>query len=573
MHFKKLLALLVSAALMLSLLAGCGNGESAVQALLKLLDGRYPNISIEIDHDLEADLRQAIRKAEAENAGDDAAVIRAALETALGSTITFRYLGDGQQGDTTFDLVFYAGSDPDKAAQAAYSQWNIVFDNVPDDGKYDTALAMVETENGVWMLVKATVEKAGTPDKPDKDDENGEDNGQQEPQEPAIPENGYEIVDGVYNVYNEEGLKAWAKAAADNLALSCTLKDNITLTEVWTPIGTSSQSSYTGTFDGGGHKILNLNVNTSGQYRGLFGYIKNATVKNLVLDAPTVSCSSYNGYAGGVAAYMQNSTIENCQVSGGSISCTDDESTAGGIVGYVHIHYTQTDKNVVKNCRVSDVTISAKYAGGVAGTTSGKNSRIENCEVSGSIITSQVSDKSYTGNAGGIVGSQGQSTTQNCFAHGNIILATGPSGRAGGVVGSLSGNSTTLCITACGSTGNTVKATLTPNGSAAGGVVGYMNIGTVTACFSANDKITGPVGDSRAGGVVGACGNAPGNSVEHCYWSNNLNDDVGSKGAGKPVLDNHLVDGETVTWSTVADAMGDYWQDNGPENYPTLKDQ
>ena len=83
----------------------------------------------------------------------------------MGSTVTFRNLGDGQQGDTTFDLVFYAGTDPDKAAQAAYSQWNIVFANVPDDGKYGTGLAMVETENGIWMLVKATVEKAGTEDK------------------------------------------------------------------------------------------------------------------------------------------------------------------------------------------------------------------------------------------------------------------------------------------------------------------------------------------------------------------------------------------------------------------------
>ena len=418
---------------------------------------------------------------------------------------------------------------------------------------------MVETENGVWMLVKATVDKAGTPDKPDKDDD------EPETQEPAIPESGYEIVNGVYNVYNEKGLKAWAEAAG-------TLKDDITLAEVWTPIGTSSRSSYTGTFDGGGHKILNLNVNTSSQYSGLFGYIKNATVKHLTLDAPTVSCSSYNGYAGGVAAYMQNSTIENCQVSGGSISCTDNTSTAGGIVGSVYIYNPQAEKNVVKNCQVSGVTISAKYAGGVAGTTADKNSRIENCEVSRCEITSQVSSStSYNGNAGGIVGSQGQSTTQNCFAHGNFIRATGPSGRAGGVVGSLSGNSTTLCITACGSTGNTVEAALSQDGSAAGGVVGYMNIGTVTACFSADDTITGPEGDPRAGGVVGACGNAQGSRVERCYWSNNLNVDVGYKGTG--VLDNHLVDGKTVTWSTVAADMGNCWQDRGPDSYPTLKKQ
>lgn len=168
MRFKRLLALLLAAALALAVLVGCGSGQqSAAQALLKLLDGKYPNISIEIDPDLEADLRQAISQAEAENAGDDAAAIRAALEKLVGSTVTFRYLGEGQQGDTAFDLVFYAGTDIDKASQAAYSQWNIVFANVPDDGKYGTGLAMVETENGIWMLVKATVEKAGTEDKPE----------------------------------------------------------------------------------------------------------------------------------------------------------------------------------------------------------------------------------------------------------------------------------------------------------------------------------------------------------------------------------------------------------------------
>ena len=158
MRFKRLLALLLAAALALAVLVGCGGGQqSAAQALLKLLDGKYPNISIEIDPNLEADLRQAISQAEAENAGDDDDAIRAALEKLVGSTVTFRNLGDGQQGDTTFDLVFFAGTDPDKAAQAAYTTWNTVFATLPDDGKYGTALAMVQTDNGIWMLVKATV--------------------------------------------------------------------------------------------------------------------------------------------------------------------------------------------------------------------------------------------------------------------------------------------------------------------------------------------------------------------------------------------------------------------------------
>ena len=97
MYLKKLLALLLSAALALSLLAGCG-GESVARSLLNLLDGKYANVSVEMDPDLEADLRQAIRTAESENAGDDAAVIRAALETLLGSKVTFRKLGGRPAG-------------------------------------------------------------------------------------------------------------------------------------------------------------------------------------------------------------------------------------------------------------------------------------------------------------------------------------------------------------------------------------------------------------------------------------------------------------------------------------------
>lgn len=277
MRFKRLLALLLAAALALAVLVGCGSGQqSAARVLLNLLDGKYPNISIEIDPDLEADLRQAISQAEAENAGDDDAVIRAALEKLVGSTVTFRNLGDGQQGDTTFDLVFYAGTDPDKAAQAAYSQWNATFSNVPDDGQYDTSLAMVETNSGVWMLVKATVEKAGTVDKPDKDDD--------EP-ETQEPEKGYtEVTDESgkvtgYTVKNADGLMAWNKAVQKDLSLNCTLTEDITIDSDWEPIG-SGQDGFTGTFDGGNHTITMEGIGT----QVLFQY--NISINLGVLPAP-----------------------------------------------------------------------------------------------------------------------------------------------------------------------------------------------------------------------------------------------------------------------------------------------
>ena len=421
---------------------------------------------------------------------------------------------------------------------------------------------MVETENGVWMLVKATVDKAGTPDKPDKDDD------EPETQEPPEQEKGYTVSeDGkTYEVYNADGLMAWNKAVQGNLSLNCTLTSNIDLTGTnWTPIGTGSDNAYTGTFDGGGHKILNLKVNASGQCGGLFGYIEGATVKHLTLDAPAVS-TTFGGntaWFGGIAGYMGDGTIDDCHVTGGSISCTGDNSAAGGIVGYVHIYNLQTDENVVKNCQVSGVTISAQNAGGVAGNTDGKNSRIENCKVSGCTITANVSD-GYTSFAGGIAGSN-SSTVKNCLAQSNTINADAKSngGRAGGVVG-WTANPEGLTVS-CGSVGNNIQATY-----AAGGVVGYMNAGgSVTACFSANDII---MGDSYTGGVVGY--SAKGCAATKCYWFGTTTDGVGD---GSGTNDTHQVGTGEITWSTVAAAMneagGNQWQYKDSDSCPTLNKQ
>ena len=163
MRFKRLLALLLAAALALSLLVGCGSGknQSLSQMLLNLLDGQYQNVSVEIDSDLETKLRQAISQSETDEE------LRAALEQLLGGGISFQRLGSGQQGDTAWTLIIYPGTDPDAAARSVYLDLDKVFAALPDDGVYSSGFAMVEMENGYAILVKATVDKAGTEDKPD----------------------------------------------------------------------------------------------------------------------------------------------------------------------------------------------------------------------------------------------------------------------------------------------------------------------------------------------------------------------------------------------------------------------
>ena len=163
MRFKRLLALLLAAALALSLLAGCGGGksQSLSQMLLNLLDGQYQNVSVEIDSDLKAKLRQAISESETDEE------LRAALEQLLGDGISFQRLGSGQQGDTAWTLIIYPGTDPDAAARSVYLDLDKVFVALPADGVYSSGFAMAEMENGYAILVKATVDKAGTEDKPD----------------------------------------------------------------------------------------------------------------------------------------------------------------------------------------------------------------------------------------------------------------------------------------------------------------------------------------------------------------------------------------------------------------------
>ena len=119
MHFKKFVALLLSAALALTVFAGCGS-ESLLQLLLDLLQAQYQNITITAEDDLEATLRQAVRE------NDSMEEIDNALQDALLPTIQFQSLRSARAGDQAFDLVFRTGTDTEAMARQTYTDWNTV---------------------------------------------------------------------------------------------------------------------------------------------------------------------------------------------------------------------------------------------------------------------------------------------------------------------------------------------------------------------------------------------------------------------------------------------------------------
>mgnify|MGYP002665974634 CR=1 FL=1 len=237
-----------------------------------------------------------------------------------------------------------------------------------------------------------------------------------------------------------------------------TKKDGLTSTpEEWTPIGNSS-NKYTGTFDGNGHTIKGLYINSGSGNVGLFGYVgSGGKVQNVgVIDGyikgnysvggvcgensgtiencyNTGTVSGSGDYVGGVCGENKG-TIENCYNTG----YVSGKSAVGGICGCV----SDSGFNVVQSYNTG--TVSGYISiGGVFGKVESYNGKVTNCYNTGNIsgttavggvfgedtiitvpgvISHLVVEKCYNVgkvsgslNVGGVIGIDGSSTVWNCF--------------------------------------------------------------------------------------------------------------------------------------------------------------
>jgi hypothetical protein len=249
----------------------------------------------------------------------------------------------------------------------------------------------------------------------------------------AAKDLGYTIEsNGIYTVYNADGLLNVAKLVnGGKTDINITLDKNIDLTgKGWTPIGTSFDNSYKGTFDGGGHTITGLTVTTNDQFVGLFGYLNRAgTVKNVVMEGIQITSNHMFGCTGGVVGYSWG-TIENCSVSG-SVSGTD---CVGGVVG------SQKAGSII-GCCTSATVKGTHYVGGVAGEKWGTMTA---CYATGNVTLEIASQKNLYG--GGVVGLNGGSRVLACYATGNVTSTGSSTGNVH--IGGLFGDSYTT-VTAC----------------------------------------------------------------------------------------------------------------------------
>ena len=171
----------------------------------------------------------------------------------------------------------------------------------------------------------------------------------------------------------------------------------------WTPL-----AKLYAAFDGQGHVIHNLYINSSSYPVGVFGYVKTgASVTQLGVTGDVTCTAKSNAQAGGIAGYMDSDTsITECF---SAVNVTSKKH-AGGIAGYVNA------SSVISDCYATGniATISANecYLGGICGSgwkeTTG--AALTNCYFTGT-VTGSGGNASYVG---GVSCNKTEASYTNC---------------------------------------------------------------------------------------------------------------------------------------------------------------
>lgn len=186
-----------------------------------------------------------------------------------------------------------------------------------------------------------------------------------------------------YKISSAEQLATVSKNIATYREKSFKLTRNLDISKyTWVPIGTIS-TPYSGIFDGDGCSVSGIRIDANNEfaYAGLFGYLSNATIKNLTMVDEintyviSTKTSLSSSYAGALAGYALNSRFENIlnfNVDIYSLS-TSLSAYAGGIVGYAK---DTTFERTVNMGNVNSLIINSRnhsFAGGIVGSCIGGN--------------------------------------------------------------------------------------------------------------------------------------------------------------------------------------------------------
>ncbi len=282
--------------------------------------------------------------------------------------------------------------------------------------------------------------------------------------------------------------------------------NNITLTQVWTPIGTNY--SFQGFFNGNNYTISELSINGSGSMNGLFGNFSNGRIENVTISG-NITNNNSSGACAGICYICNNGEIINCtnncmitgvaSISGichlctnGSITnCTNNGHLTSTGAGYTSGICMQINNSTITNCinngtiNSNNPTESSFFCGICAQAVNA--SSITNCQNSGNI----------TGgfSCGICTTSRDESMINGCVNLANIT-GTYSYGSAAGIIIDCEGN-----VSNCSNSG-------VVSGYSSVGIAGSSNT-TITHCYN-----TGAI--SGFGIASGICNDTNG-TISFCY--------------------------------------------------------
>lgn len=196
---------------------------------------------------------------------------------------------------------------------------------------------------------------------------------------------------------------------------------------------------FSGTFDGGGHRITGLALDQAGSVQGLFRYLtKTACVQDLTVEG-TVTPQGSRETVGGIAG-SNAGTILRCTFSG----AVEGAGQVGGIAGL------NTVTGIVETCTAEGTVSGSHLAGGIVGENQGvvrgcineaavntteQQNQVEISDITLETLTDSEAADTAT-DIGGIAGSSG--VLRDCENHADVGYPK-MGYNIGGIAGSQSG--------------------------------------------------------------------------------------------------------------------------------------
>lgn len=206
----------------------------------------------------------------------------------------------------------------------------------------------------------------------------------------------------------------------------------------WTPIGGKTGVAYEGTFDGNGHKITGLYINTAkldASYKdvGLFGKI---TQDDKIMDLEVQgTIIAPNADEVGMIAGIQYGFVDNCVARGTIYAGRVSGGIGGTLLNLGRIKRCTSYVNIISDAQHTADCVES--AGGIAGEVL-CGASISDCSYYGNITMTAANAYQGVASVGGIVGSinhrvSGYFTLNRCYVDKSVTITT--SCNAGGMVG------------------------------------------------------------------------------------------------------------------------------------------